>query len=109
MTDSNTRRLGMYLEVAPDKEEGESSHNVRCRECETPICESSKDWREHAVVSQRELSSALEEYGIWVKRRELTDKIQYIEYYCPNCAVQLRTQITVAGEDPPVDLKPDFL
>lgn len=99
----NTRRIDMYLEVTGD------GRTIRCRECETDICDADEEWTGNVPTRESEISERLADFGIWVKERTEDREIRQIEYYCPECATLLRTQVTAEDEDSPVVLNPDFL
>lgn len=103
--DPETRRIDMYLNLV----ERDSARRIVCRECSTDICDAAEDWRDHVAVREREISGRLDEFGVWVKHRDADEEILLIEHYCPECAVQLRAQVTVEGENRPLEVKPDFL
>lgn len=100
-----TRRIDMYLNLVDEN----GDRRIECRECGARICDGSEEWRENVPIRKREISGRLEEFGIWVKEREADEQIELHERYCPNCAIQLGAQVTVAGEDRPLQVDPDFL
>jgi hypothetical protein len=99
----------MYLELV---EQGNDRH-LRCRECEEQICDVDDeydDWRNHVPVRESEVADRMvDDFDMWVKRRDEEDKAVMLEYYCPGCAVQLHSQTTLDTEKRPLQVTPNFL
>ena len=99
----------MYLELVDTAGE----QFIRCRECSERICtvdDEYDDWRDHVPVRESELADRMvDDFDMWVKRREEEDKAVMLEYYCPNCAVQLHSQTTLDTEKRPLQVEPGFL
>lgn len=99
----------MYLELV----DGDGERYLRCRECKEEICDVDdeyEDWRDHVPVRESEVADRMvDDFDMWVHRREADDKAVMLEYYCPNCAIQLHAQTTLDTEKRPLQVDPDFL
>lgn len=109
------RHINMYLDLV-ELPEGRS---VVCGECDEHICEvdgSYDDWRNHVPSHVEALSDKMDEYGVWVKARDVEPgatnydgEIVHREYYCPGCATLLHAQPTLETEERPTEVDPEFI
>lgn len=98
------RRLTPDLELA---RHGDKT-GVRCRHCETHICDAPENWREHVLISEFPVGGEFaQELGIRTARRKDHDFIVR-EHFCPGCLTLLDCQVTLAGGSIPFDSKPAF-
>lgn len=105
----------MYLDLV-ELPEGRS---IVCGECDDQICEvdeSYDDWRNHAPSYTAPISEKMEEYGVWIKERDVEPgatnydgKVVHKEYYCPNCGILLHAQPTLETEERPTQTNPAFI
>lgn len=109
MTTQSIRRFGMYLELVAEN----GDRSLRCRECHETICDVDDDyddWRDYVPVYEAEVADRMvDEFDMWVARRNEEDKAVMLQYYCPNCATQLHSQTTLDTEKRPLKVNPDFL
>jgi N-methylhydantoinase B len=94
---TDDRLVELYL-----KDDGS---NIACLLCDTRLCGSDQDWRDHARVVDQELSSRLAQVEMWALLRQ-DGPIRFIEFFCPGCGTALRTQVTAKDVVKPDSVEP---
>ena len=81
---------------------------VRCRHCQSHICDAPANWREH--VRHREVvvdGPLFRQMGLRAARRsDVAFSVQ--EHICPGCSTLLDAQVAPSGSPAPFDSKPSF-
>ena len=68
------------------------SESVRCRHCETLICEGDTDWRSFVVQRESDLAEHLGDLGIWVQARD-PEPLTFVERICPGCGIEFENAV----------------
>ncbi|WP_254864671.1 acetone carboxylase subunit gamma [Halovivax gelatinilyticus] len=86
------RRVDTHLEI--DTDQGV----VRCRKCRQVLCDADENYKYHLLCDR----SPLQEAGPLVNDPSLyvDDDFEFRRYYCPNCAVQVETEVILADLPP---------
>jgi N-methylhydantoinase B len=64
------------------------------------LCAAGEDWRDHVIVRESELSSRLQEVGMWAAPHP-ESPIALIEYVAPACGTTLLVEVTLKGRPRP--------
>jgi len=68
---------------------------VACAQCGARLADIREDWRTGCALSEREISEALADFGVWVKRRDVLPLVYLREYFCPVCGATIETDVAV--------------
>lgn len=96
--------------LTPDLELAEHGGKlgVRCRHCESHICDAPANWREHVMICEFPVGGEFaQELGIRAARRKDREFVVR-EHFCPGCVTLLDAQVTIAGSPIPFDSQPAF-
>ena len=74
------------------------SESVRCRHCETLICEGDTDWRSFVLERESDLAEHLGDLGIWVQARD-PEPLAFVERICPGCGIELENAVMRPAAD----------
>lgn len=85
---SGKRLVGDYLELDGDR--------LRCAKCGHDLGPADGNYKEHLALRKR----AIEDLGrLWIPPSKLVDdEMEFREFYCPDCATRLTTEVAAAGE-----------
>ncbi|MEV0185341.1 hydantoinase B/oxoprolinase family protein [Streptomyces sp. NPDC050625] len=90
---TGTQTLGEHLEL--------TTAGYQCRDCAHTFCDPRDNWKWHAAFRQATISPAALQSPI----RE-RDDLNYRQYFCPGCGVQVETEVALPDEPPRWNFRP---
>lgn len=94
---SEKRLIGDYIELDGDE--------LRCAKCGHDFGSADKNYKQQLALRERNI----EDLGpLWIPPSELVDdEMTFREFYCPNCATRITTEVAEEGDPIVEDLKLD--
>jgi acetone carboxylase gamma subunit len=75
---------------------------IQCKKCLHNLCSADENYKLHTALKEDSIKEANPQN---FDSRQFVDKdIVFRKFYCPNCAVQLETEVNLKGENPIWDI-----
>lgn len=81
----------------------------RCTQCGEALGSATRNWRDHAIMAETEISERFEELRSQVRPRQDGDPVVMREHYCPGCASSLSVDIALANSGPAPQSRPGVI